>query len=163
MGIYNDVSADKTVSDTITPAIFWPMWAGIATPKQATTATSYLADPKMFAAKWPAPSVALGDPRFTRDGYWRGPTWVNLNWITIRGLQRCGQKRPMGKCGYREPLNLSEHTSYFLDRRFLPLMPLPQRITDFRPEQVRCEQLSGKDRHFVIHPRGHPFHGDAGV
>ena len=92
MGIYNDVSADKSVSDTITPAIFWPMWAGIATPKQAITATKYLNDPKMFAARWPMPSVALGDPRFNAQGYWRGPTWVNLNWIAVRGLQRCGQK-----------------------------------------------------------------------
>ena len=92
MGIYNDVSADKSISDTITPAIFWPMWAGVATDKQAITATKYLSDPKMFAAKWPMPSVALGDPRFSAQGYWRGPTWVNLNWIAMRGLQRCGQK-----------------------------------------------------------------------
>ncbi len=92
LGIYNDVLPDKSVSDSMTPAIFWPMWAGIATDQQVIKSAQYLDDPQMFAAKWPVPSVALGDSRFSPQGYWRGPTWVNLNWIIIRGLQRCNQK-----------------------------------------------------------------------
>ena len=92
-GIYNDVNADKTISDSITPAIFWPMWAGVPTDDQVTITAKYLSDPKMFAATWPMPSVALGDPRFRPSEYWRGPTWINLNWIAVRGLQRYGQNR----------------------------------------------------------------------
>ena len=92
VGIYNDVLADKSISDAITPAIYWPLWAGVATKKQAVKSAEYVSDPKMFGAKWPMPSVAVGDPRFMARSYWRGPVWINLNWVGIRGLERCGQK-----------------------------------------------------------------------
>ena len=92
LGIYNDVLPDKSVSDSITPVIFWPMWVGVATPKQAINAVKYLTDPKVFATKWTMPSVAAGDPGFLPRDYWRGPVWINLNWTAVRGLERCGQK-----------------------------------------------------------------------
>jgi putative isomerase len=112
LGIYNDVMEDGTVSDTMTPAIYWPIWAGVATGKQIANSVKYLDDPKMFGAKWPMPSVALGDPRFTQTEYWRGPTWINLNWIAIRGLERRGQKAAAD--GLREKtLDLLAHTPVF--------------------------------------------------
>lgn len=92
LGIYNDVSVGKMVSVTMTPAIYWPMWAGISKKDQIAKSVGYLSDPKMFGAKWPMPSVALGDDRFRAKEYWRGPTWINLNWIAIRGFERYGQK-----------------------------------------------------------------------
>jgi putative isomerase len=92
LGIYNDVSEDKSVSDTLTPAIYWPMWAGISKDSQIAKSIDYLNDPKVFAAEWPVPTVPVTDKRFEPKGYWRGPTWINLNWITIRGLEHYGRK-----------------------------------------------------------------------
>lgn len=92
LGIYNDVSEDKSVSDTLTPVIYWPIWAGISEKTQLAQSIDYLNDPKVFAAKWPVPTVPVTDKRFEPTGYWRGPTWINLNWITIRGLERYGKK-----------------------------------------------------------------------
>jgi glycogen debranching enzyme len=34
--------------------------------------------------------VAQNDPSFTPTNFWRGPVWVNLNWMAVRALQRYG-------------------------------------------------------------------------
>jgi glycogen debranching enzyme len=34
-----------------------------------------------FSTAWPLPTTAPGDPAFDPVGYWRGPTWVNVNWL----------------------------------------------------------------------------------
>jgi glycogen debranching enzyme len=34
--------------------------------------------------------VALNDPKFEPLTMWRGPTWVNVNYLMIEGLQRTG-------------------------------------------------------------------------
>ena len=33
------------------------------------------------------PCVAADEPTFEENNSWRGPVWVNLNWLTIRGLR----------------------------------------------------------------------------
>ena len=46
-----------------------------------------------FWTRYPVPSVAASEPAFDpRDGSltWRGPTWVNTNWLLWRGLRRHG-------------------------------------------------------------------------
>lgn len=49
-----------------------------------------LVDPGGFAAPHPVPSVALNDPAFDPERMWRGPTWLNTNWLLIEGLLRSG-------------------------------------------------------------------------
>jgi glycogen debranching enzyme len=36
------------------------------------------------------PTVALDDPKYESLTMWRGPTWVNVNYLLIEGLQRAG-------------------------------------------------------------------------
>jgi glycogen debranching enzyme len=36
------------------------------------------------------PSVALDDPKYNPTQMWRGPTWVNVNYLLIEGLRRSG-------------------------------------------------------------------------
>lgn len=90
LGVFNDVVEDGSISTCLTPVIFWPLWVGLATEQEAASTVKYLADPKVFDVKWPIPSVAVNDPAFRPDDYWRGPVWINLNWVTIRGLHRYG-------------------------------------------------------------------------
>ena len=67
---------------------FLPLWAGIATPEQAKRLRDHLVSKKFWTAM-PVPSVARDDPAFKND-MWRGPTWANINYLIIRGLQRYG-------------------------------------------------------------------------
>ncbi len=39
---------------------------------------------------WQLPSTLPEDPGFDAARYWRGPVWVNVNWLIARGLQDLG-------------------------------------------------------------------------
>ena len=49
-----------------------------------------LTDEREFWPRYPVPTVALNDPKFDPLQMWRGPTWVNINYLLIEGLQRTG-------------------------------------------------------------------------
>ena len=52
----------------------------------------HLINPKEFWTKFPIPTVAASEPKFNPQGYWRGPMWMNINWMLHRGLLRYGFK-----------------------------------------------------------------------
>jgi glycogen debranching enzyme len=39
---------------------------------------------------FPVPTVAVDAPVFDARRYWKGPTWINTNWLIIQGLHRQG-------------------------------------------------------------------------
>jgi glycogen debranching enzyme len=51
---------------------------------------AHLTDEREFWSHYPVPTVALNDPKFDPLTMWRGPTWVNINYLLIEGLQRTG-------------------------------------------------------------------------
>lgn len=51
----------------------------------------HLTSPREFWTRYPLPVVAADDPKFDPEDYWRGPTWVNLNYLYVDGLAKCGQ------------------------------------------------------------------------
>jgi glycogen debranching enzyme len=51
---------------------------------------AHLTNPQEFWARYPVPTVALDDPKFEPGQMWRGPTWVNVNYLLIEGLHRTG-------------------------------------------------------------------------
>ncbi|MGE0543140.1 MAG: hypothetical protein AB7R89_23515 [Dehalococcoidia bacterium] len=64
-----------------------------------------LDDPDQFATPYPAPSVAVREPSFVpgpqRWGsgplIWRGPSWINANWLLHRALIRRGDSVRAGR------------------------------------------------------------------
>ena len=92
-GIFNDTRPDGRFSDVITPAIFWPLWAGVATAEEARGVLPYLQNRRSLGTPWGLPSVAADDPSYESENFWRGGTWINLNWVAIRGMQRCGLEK----------------------------------------------------------------------
>jgi hypothetical protein len=39
---------------------------------------------------WAVPSMSPEDPGFLPNKYWRGPVWINVNWMLFRGLRGYG-------------------------------------------------------------------------
>ena len=61
---------------------------------------------------FPVPSVAADAPEFDPDRYWKGPTWVNMNWMVVQGLLEHGDPAVAEGCR-RDTLDLVEHTGFF--------------------------------------------------
>ncbi len=92
-GLFYDRFPDGSWRRVVTPVSFWAMYAGFATPEQARRIARRLDDPDSFGTPYPIPSVAQTDPAHVPNEYWRGPVWINLNWIAVRALQRYGLRK----------------------------------------------------------------------
>ena len=73
-----------------TPFNLFPLITGQMPPEIAERLVTHLTDERQFWTRYPVPSVALDDPKYTHGKMWRGPTWVNVNYLLIEGLQRSG-------------------------------------------------------------------------
>jgi hypothetical protein len=55
---------------------------------------AHLRDPATFAARYPVPSVSMREPTYmpgdARGFIWRGPSWINSNWLINEGLRAHG-------------------------------------------------------------------------
>ena len=111
-GFYYDLRADGELLKLRTCVGFLPMWAGIASPERCARLVEHLRDPCEFGTAFPVPTVAADEPSFS-DDMWRGPTWINLNYLIWRGLQRGGfadDARALREVTLREIQRWYEHT-----------------------------------------------------
>ncbi len=53
---------------------------------------NHLLNDKEFATRYPVPTVSIDTPLINPDEYWRGNTWININWFIVQGLIRRGFK-----------------------------------------------------------------------
>lgn len=58
------------------------------------------------------PSVPADEPGFEPGRYWRGPVWVNTNWLLIRGLEMLGLSEDAAALR-RETLDLVAASGFF--------------------------------------------------
>ncbi len=72
-----------------TVATFLPLWAGVASDR-AIRLVGHLADDSGYWPRYPVPSVPTDGRHFDAQRYWKGPTWVNMNWAIIQGLRTSG-------------------------------------------------------------------------
>jgi putative isomerase len=82
----------KARNPILSSAGFLPLICGAASPEQAKALAKHLADPDMFATSFPVPSIAVRDWKHYSKDMWRGPSWVNMNWLIVRGFERYGMK-----------------------------------------------------------------------
>lgn len=78
-----------------TAMTFLPLFAGIASREKAARLIEiYWLDPDEYAPgtrlHYAITSVSQKEPTWESRRYWRGPIWVNLNWLLALGLQRYG-------------------------------------------------------------------------
>ncbi len=78
--------------DGLTSSGFAPLFAGIPTHQQMKkmllALERFSRDGKYFFT----PSFDPGNDRFESQRYWRGPVWVNMNWLIIEGLKSYGER-----------------------------------------------------------------------
>jgi len=74
-----------------TPFNLFPLLTGRMPAAIAARLLAHLRDPAQFWARYPVPTVALDDPKFDPLQMWRGPTWVNINYLLVEGLERIGE------------------------------------------------------------------------
>jgi hypothetical protein len=69
------------------------------------------------------PTYSLGSPAFDRRRYWRGPVWINTNWLLWRGLMQHGRRSEaeeiarsslalVAQSGFREYFDPMDGTGY---------------------------------------------------
>jgi glycogen debranching enzyme len=82
-----DVRMNRFI-DIPTVSTFMPLYAGTASPERAEQLRQLLVSPGGFGTAHPVPSVPPGDASYRHQRYWQGPTWINMNWFIIQGLER---------------------------------------------------------------------------
>jgi hypothetical protein len=69
---------------------FLPLLCDAASPVQAEALARHIDDPAMFGTPLIVPSVAAKDTLSYSKDMWRGPVWVNYNWLIAYGFMRYG-------------------------------------------------------------------------
>lgn len=89
---YDDVEGKLLEVDSA--AGFMPLFSGSATPDQAARLYEYLNSASFCALHqgncFSIPNFDTRKEGFQRENYWRGPIWININWMLMKGLRRYG-------------------------------------------------------------------------
>jgi glycogen debranching enzyme len=102
----NAVTGELVTRSTV--ATFLPLWSGVTSPDQQARLAARLAAPSGFWPAHPVPSVPTDASEFEPDRYWKGPTWINMNWAVIEGLLRVG-RADLAEALRQSNLDLLEH------------------------------------------------------
>lgn len=70
-------------------ASFLPLFAGVCNKAQCEKLVSHLENPDEFGTEFPIPSISVKDKSFGSD-MWRGPVWINCNYMISKGLAEYG-------------------------------------------------------------------------
>ncbi|MFQ5946807.1 MAG: amylo-alpha-1,6-glucosidase [Anaerolineae bacterium] len=89
-----DVRSRRSIQEN-SVGTFAPLYAGLAGESEARRLVGeHLLNPAEYApeggSRYFVPTASKESPHWDGRRYWRGPVWVNGNWLVIRGLQRYG-------------------------------------------------------------------------
>ena len=82
--ITHDLLREQTIASLL------PLYSGVITKDQAERIVSCIKSYKSFGLNHPIPSVPLNNKEFDPLRYWKGPSWINTNWLIVDGLRRYG-------------------------------------------------------------------------
>ncbi len=79
---------DGKFSYRLSPTLFYPMLAKVATQQQAERMVKeHFYNPNEFWGKWILPSSPRNDTAYTANTYWRGRIWAPLNFLVYLGIR----------------------------------------------------------------------------
>ncbi|SHI40295.1 MGH1-like glycoside hydrolase domain-containing protein [Algibacter luteus] len=76
----------------ISSSSFSPLYANIPSKEQASSLVKVMMDKFGNENQYLCASFDPTNERFNPKKYWRGPVWINLNWILFNGLSQYGFK-----------------------------------------------------------------------
>ncbi len=80
--------SDGKFSYRLSPTLFYPMLAKVATQQQAKRMIDeHFYNPKEFWGKWILPSSPRNDTAYKANTYWRGRIWAPLNYLVYLGIR----------------------------------------------------------------------------
>jgi hypothetical protein len=82
------VSGELLAQHTV--GTYLPLVAGVVPLDRVGRLVERLHEPSGYWPAYPVPSVPTDATHFREQRYWRGPTWVNTNWLVIEGLEHLG-------------------------------------------------------------------------
>ena len=90
MGFYCDRDLEGHFSPVRAVSGFLPLLLDDIPTEHVERLVQALLDPNLFNTAFPVPSLAVSEPSWSTD-MWRGPTWLNTNYLIIEGLRRRGK------------------------------------------------------------------------
>jgi len=82
---------DNQPIPVVTPFNLYPLWTGQLPDDIRERVLAHLTNPDEFWGEYVIPSVARNDPHYDPETMWRGPVWVNINYIFIEALHQVGE------------------------------------------------------------------------
>ena len=102
-GFYYDIDKnDHHFYKVITPASYWALTAGVASPEQARSLADYAKDPNHLGGDVPLISLSRSDADYRPHGlYWRGSLWLPTAYAALKGLAEYGLYQDAHEAGYK--------------------------------------------------------------
>ncbi len=97
----------------VTPFNLFPLLTSRLPDAITARLLARLTDPQEFWTRYPVPTVAINDPKYEPLTMWRGPSWVNINYLLIEGLQRIGQRSIAAELRRRTLEMISNHDDIY--------------------------------------------------
>jgi len=158
-----DLVADTPI-EVDTAAGFLPLFAGAASKKQAEFLYQHL-DSASFCGLhqsncFTVPNYDTQHQGFDRTNYWRGPVWININWMLAHGLRRYGytlkadslQKDLLQltfRFGFHEYFDSFHGTGYGSDNFGWTAALFIDLVNDFYESERASRQIAAKARGFL--------------
>ena len=90
-GFYYDWNnSSRSRTDVMASSGFLPLICGAATQEQAKILAGHIKNPETFGTELPVASIAKCCGKYYQKDMWRGPVWVNINWLIAMGFRRYG-------------------------------------------------------------------------
>ncbi|MFN8515298.1 MAG: hypothetical protein U0841_22465, partial [Chloroflexia bacterium] len=90
-GFFDLAGKDEQPLRTMTITALVPIALPTLDRAKVARLEAHLRDPATFAARYPVPSVSMREPTYMpgdAHGFiWRGPSWINSNWLINEGLR----------------------------------------------------------------------------
>jgi len=95
-----------------TIATFLPLLAGVVAPERVARLAAKLRAPSGFWPRFPVPTVPTDAAWFREEAYWKGPTWVNMNWFLVEALT-ANQAHHLASALIESTLRLVDDNGFF--------------------------------------------------